>query len=121
MNSQLLLEKLYLHVNLGHTTEERQLPQWVSLQIKFEFNSFPDACNTDCLTDTVCYAHLVNDLQAFCDHRSFKLIESFAYQLYQFLKKKLAEKINTKTNISLCVTKNLKLATLEQASFSISD
>ena len=121
MNSQLLLEELYLHVKLGHTAEERHLPQCVSLQIKFDFCNLLDACHTDHLRDTVCYASLANDLQAFCDHRSFKLIESFTYQLFQFIKIKLAEKIHTKTNISLRVTKNLTLATLKQASFSISD
>ncbi|MGC1855115.1 MAG: dihydroneopterin aldolase [Candidatus Aquirickettsiella sp.] len=121
MNSQLILEKLNLHVKLGHTAEERHLPQKVTLQLKLGFDSLLDACTNDNLMNTICYANLADELQQFCDNRSFKLIEALAYQLYQFLKIKLSEKINDKINIFLCITKNPQLATLEQASFSISD
>ncbi|MFZ0218871.1 MAG: dihydroneopterin aldolase [Candidatus Aquirickettsiella sp.] len=121
MNSQLILEKLILHVKLGHTAEERQFPQKISLQIKLGFNQLLDACTNDNLMDTICYANLADDLQQFCDDRSFKLIEALAYQLYQFLKIKLSEKIHNKISIFLCITKNPQLTKLEQASFSISD
>lgn len=121
MNSQLILEKLNLHVKLGHTAEERQFPQKVSLQIKLGFDRLLDACTSDNLTNTICYAYLADELQKFCDDRSFKLIEALTYQLYQFLQIKLFEKINDKINISLCVTKNPQLPNLELASFSISN
>jgi len=121
MNSQLILEKLNLHVKLGHSIEERSLPQWVSVQIKLGFDNLPPACINDQLNDTICYAILADELQQFCDDHSFKLIEALAYQLYQFLKMKLSGKINGKISIFLCIAKNPQLATLEQASFSISD
>lgn len=121
MNSQLILEKLNLHAKLGHTAKERHLPQRISLQIKLGFDHLLDACTTDNLINTICYADLADDLQQFCDDRSFKLIEALTYQLYQFLKIKLSEKINGKISIFLCVTKNPQLAKLEYASFSISD
>lgn len=121
MYSQLILEKLNLYVKLGHTDEERQRLQKVYVQIKLDFDCLIDACTHDNLIYTVCYANLADDLQQFCDHRSFKLIEALAYQLYQELRLKLTEKINAKINISLCVTKNLQLPALEQARFSISD
>ena len=121
MNSQLKLEKLNLQVKLGHTVEERHLPQRISLQIKLVFDRLPEACINDSLMSTICYAELADDLQRFCDDRSFKLIEALTYQLYQFLKIKLSKKTNDKINIFLCITKNPQLAKLEQASFSISD
>lgn len=121
MKSQLIIEKLSLHVKLGHTPEERQLPQKVYIQIKLEFDHLPDACISDNLIHTLCYASLAEDLQQFCDHQSFKLIEALAYQLYQFLKIKLTEKLNAKVNIFLSVTKNPPLTHLEQATFSISE
>lgn len=121
MNSQLILEKLNLHVKLGHTTEERQLPQKIYVKIKLDFDRLPDACTRDNLIHTICYANLADDLQQFCDNRSFKLIEALAYQLYQFLKIKIAEKVNAKVNIFLCITKNPRLTKLKQASFSIGD
>lgn len=121
MNSQLILEKLNLLVKLGHSSEERSFPQWVSVQIKFKFSSLPAACINDQLTDTICYASLANELQQFCDKHSFKLIEALAYQLYQFLKKKLPKLLNIPINIFLCVTKNPQLTKMKQSSFSISD
>ena len=96
MNSQLILEKLNLLVKLGNSVEERQLPQKVSLQIKLGFDRLLDACTNDNLMNTICYANLADNLQQFCDDRSFKLIEALTYQLYQFLKIELSEKINDK-------------------------
>ncbi|MFZ2485707.1 MAG: dihydroneopterin aldolase [Candidatus Rickettsiella isopodorum] len=122
MNSQLILEKVNLLVKLGNSVEERQLPQKVSLQIKLGFDRLLDACTNDNLMNTICYANLADNLQQFCDDRSFKLIEALTYQLYQFLKIELSEKINDKKiNVFLCITKNPQLSKLEQASFSISD
>lgn len=120
MNSQLTLEKLNLLVKLGHSIEERSIPQWVSVQIKFNFSSLPTACINDQLNDTICYAILANQLQQFCDKHAFQLIEALAYQLYQFLKNKLS-KLDIPINIFLCVTKNPQLTEVKQSSFSISD
>ncbi|MES2998121.1 MAG: dihydroneopterin aldolase [Pseudomonadota bacterium] len=121
MYFQLVLKDIGLDVKLGHPEEERSLPQRVFLQVKLQFVDLPLACTTDNLQDTICYASLSCDLQKFCDCRSFKLIESFAYQLYQFLKKKIAEMTSEKINVFLCITKNPPLATLSQCCFIISD
>ena len=121
MNSQLILEKLNLLVKLGHTIEERSLPQWVSVRIKLGFDSLPPACFNDQLNNTICYAILADELQRFCDDHSFKLIEALAYKLYQFLKEKLSKIMNKQINIFLSITKNPQLSKIEQSSFSISD
>lgn len=121
MHCQLILNNLSLNVKLGHTEAERSLPQQVLVQIKLQFTEAPSACSTDNLQDTLCYATLSDELQKFCYSRSFKLIEFLGYQLYQFLKKKIAEMVSEKINIFLCVTKNPPLNNLEQSSFSISD
>ena len=121
MKSQLTLEKLNLLVKLGYSTEERSLPQWVSVQIKFNFSSLPIACINDQLIDTICYSTLAIELQQFCDKHSFKLIEALAYQLYQLLKKKLPKLLKIPINIFLSITKNPHLTEVKQSSFSISD
>lgn len=121
MKGQLILEKLNLKLKLGYSAEERSLPQWVSVKIKLCFPHLPAACSNDNLNSTLCYASLSEALQKFCDERAFKLIEAFAYQLYQFLKKKTFEIMHEKVNIFLCITKNPQLPQLEQASFSICD
>ncbi len=121
MKSQLIVKQLYLFVKLGHSVDERQTPQKVSIHLKLAFDRLLDACTNDNLIDTVCYARLAKAMQQFCDDRSFKLIEALTYQLYQFIKTKLPEHINNQVNIFLSVTKNPPLPTLEQTSFSISD
>lgn len=121
MNSQLTLEKLNLKVNLGYSAEERSFPQWISLRVQLSFTKLPLACINDNLNDTLCYASLSEDLQNFCNGRSFKLIEALTYQLYQFLKKKISAAISEQNNVFLCITKSLQLPTLEKSSFSIND
>lgn len=121
MKSQLTLEKLNLLVKLGHSIEERSVPQWISVKIKLRFSSLPTACINDQLTDTICYAALANELQQFCDKHSFKLIEALTYKLYHFLKKKLSKLLNIPINIFLCITKNPQLTEVKQSSFSMSD
>ena len=121
MNSQLTIKKLTLSVKLGHSVEERLYPQKVSIRIKLTFNGLLDACMNDDLASTLCYARLARAMQQFCDDRSFKLIEAFAYQLYQFIKTQLSDFLNDKITIFLCVTKNPPLSQLKHASFSIRD
>lgn len=121
MKSHLILQKLNLLVKLGHSIEERSLPQWVSVQIKFTFSRLPTACINDQLSGTICYASLANELQQFCNKHSFKLIEALTYQLYQFIKNKLSEMMDSQPTIFLCITKNPQLTKIERSSFSISD
>lgn len=121
MYCQLLLENISLKVNLGCLEEERSFPQRVMLQIKLQFASVPLASMTDNLHDTLCYDALACGLQEFCDTRSFKLIETLGYQLFQFLKKRISETTSEHVKVFLCVTKNPALINLEQASFVISD
>jgi 7,8-dihydroneopterin aldolase/epimerase/oxygenase len=121
MHCQLILKKLRLDVKLGYLDDERALTQRVSVDIKLQFANKPVACTTDNLLDTLCYANLSCELQQFCNGRSFKLIESLAYQLYQFLKQKITEITTEKLTIFLCVTKKPPLVNLAQSSFSISD
>jgi dihydroneopterin aldolase len=121
MFHQLTLDDVSLDVNLGHLEEERSLPQAVLLHIKFQFATFPLACTTDNLQDTICCAALSCELQKFCDNRSFKLIETLGYQLYQFLKEKIAEATSEKVSVFLRVTKNPLFVNLRRFSFEISD
>lgn len=120
MDCQLQLKDISLDVKLGHRKEERAFQQRVLVQITLRFETTPLVCTTDNLHDTLCYATLVNELQKFCDDRSFKLIEALSYQLYHFIKEKVVVMFVEKTTVFLCVIKNPPLSTLAQASFSIS-
>jgi 7,8-dihydroneopterin aldolase/epimerase/oxygenase len=118
---QLILKNISLNVKLGHLEEEHTSPQRVLVKVKLQFSTIPTACMTDNLHDTLCYAALSGDLQEFCNTRSFKLIETLGYQLYQFLKKKIAERTSASIKIFLCVTKHPSLINLRQSSFVVSE
>jgi 7,8-dihydroneopterin aldolase/epimerase/oxygenase len=118
---QLVLKNINLRVKLGHLEEERSYPQQVLAQIKLQFLTAPLACITDNLQDAICYAFLAEELQKFCETRSFKLIEALTYQLFQFLKQKMLEMNFEKVNLYLSITKNPPMPNLERSSFVMSD
>jgi dihydroneopterin aldolase len=118
---QLVLDNISVDVHLGHLEKERSLPQRVLLDITLRFVHPPLACLTDDLHDTICYASLSCDLQKFCAGRSFKLIETLGYQLYHFIKLRIAEITPEKIDVFLCITKNPLLANLSRSRFEISD
>ena len=121
MYCELILENISLNIKLGWLEEERAFSQQVLVQIKIRFSDIPTVCMTDNLRDGLCYSALSSDLQVFCDTRSFKLIETLGYQLYQFLKKKITELISEPIKVFVCVTKHPLFVNLERSCFVISD
>ncbi|NCX93347.1 MAG: dihydroneopterin aldolase [Gammaproteobacteria bacterium] len=116
MRSELTLNQFRLQVRLGWPEEERSHFQEVLLDLHLHFLNLPQACLTDELSDTVCYAMLAQDIQNFSAQKSFKLIEYFAHELYRFIKSKLGE-----VSIILTLTKTPPVAGLQHSAFTISD
>ena len=121
MHCQLVLENLILAVKLGHSEIERSSTQSVWLKIQLQSAGLVAACLTDDLQGTICYAWLGEQLQAFCDNRSFKLLEALGYQLYQHLKKLLLEVSEREFSIVLAVAKKPPLTTIDRSVFVIND
>lgn len=46
----------------------------------------PVSCETDDLSDTVCYAELTSLITAACEQKTYKLIEHLAYDIYTLIK-----------------------------------
>lgn len=106
-------------VYLGWTDEERTTSQKIALDITLRYPKLPEACVSDELGDTQCYAQLLEWAEAVCQSGSFKLIEHLAYRLYTTLKQHMNQPM---TRISVRVHKlDPPVASLKCASFLVSD
>lgn len=85
-HNQIKLNNLSLNLHLGWPEEERQEKQEVSVDIILKFSTMPPGCETDDLTDTICYDHLTKTITQHCQVKSYKLIEHLAYDIYQQIK-----------------------------------
>lgn len=122
MNYELAIESLALQVRLGVPDVERAVPQTVFVALAFQFTEPPAACFSDQISETICYATLAKQLQAFCDTKSFCLLETLGYQLYQHLKTDLLSNFSEQPiKIRLCVTKHPPLKNLQHAYVTIQD
>lgn len=108
IHSMLQLRGLELSVNLGWRKKERGAEQAVLLDIDIHFPHAPQACLTDDLQDTVCYAQLIQAIRLQSASKHFHLIEHLATDIYHFVKTHLP----TNTKISVRITKYPKIAGL---------
>ena len=97
----LTLDKLQLDLHIGAGEEERRTTQKIWVHLVFVFPLPPKACQSDKLEDTVCYHDICIKIKNYCHNKSFKLIESLAYQLYVVLR----EDIDPTVTLSLTVEK----------------
>lgn len=106
--SKLTLHRIELTVFLGWPASERKTAQTVLLDIDFHFPAFLKACETDELTDTICYADLIPQLQTYINAQSYKLLEHLTYDVYQWLHKKIMRE----AKLQIRITKFPPVATL---------
>jgi dihydroneopterin aldolase len=74
---------------LGWSAGERARPQEVEVGVRLEFAALPRACKTDELSDTVCYAQLLECAERVCTGREFRLVEHLAHVLADELRKEI--------------------------------
>jgi len=85
MQATLTIRTLRLQLFLGWTAEERAQPQAIDVDIEWLFHEPPPACQTDELSDTLCYHRCVDTIKQFCEGQEFRLIEHFTARLSQNL------------------------------------
>lgn len=78
INSQLSIRELKLLVRLGCTEQERAIQQQVHISIQVDFLHPPQACQTDQLVDTICYAQITQLIQNICSKKEYATIEHLA-------------------------------------------
>ncbi len=81
VHSVLQIQELVLACHLGCSIDEQKTPQEVRVSVRIEFAAVPDACLSDSLNDTVCYAQLCSQLTKAAAAQSFATVEHLARQL----------------------------------------
>lgn len=86
-NHTLILEDLKLNIYIGALAAERSKKQTVILQLKIIFPTPPRACKTAKLSDTICYAELIEKIKNYCKNKKFILIEELGTKIFNLVKK----------------------------------
>jgi len=90
IRSSLKIQELEFEVYLGCQREERKNAQAIRISLDIQFPQTPEACRTDKLDETICYAHLAELIEGFLDKREFQTIEFLAQEVYSRLKEETA-------------------------------
>jgi FolB domain-containing protein len=99
MFSTLHIKQLSLSVNLGWRNKERDQEQSVFLDMIIRFQEPPQACKSDDLDDTQCYATLITHIRQTIDAKHYKLVEYLTADIYQIALSVLPS--NTKLQIAI--------------------
>jgi dihydroneopterin aldolase len=92
MSSQAVLKisDLTLSVHLGCTPEEQSKKQEVRISFQIKLGQLPGACLSDSLSETVCYATLIESIKRAVDsHYKLNTVERLAQISFQNLKEQL--------------------------------
>ena len=87
---KLKLSNVKLNVYLGVYAYEQKAMQEVHLDLCINYHKIPDACFSDDLKDTICYASINTLLIKTALIKRYELIECLAQSLLQALKKTLS-------------------------------
>jgi len=89
MSGCLKVHNLRMEVRLGCSAEERQTPQAVEWNLQLFWKNLPMACESDSLSDTICYDELTKTIAAVCSSGEYKLIEHLAFKALQSIRPQL--------------------------------
>lgn len=123
MYRQLNITNYKTHIILGNNPEERNDKRPIIINISLRFLRGNAACNSDDLTNTVCYSSFLNFLEKKLENNNFKLIEKAAQFIYDSVTEYLKDNSN-KQDIQKrveCIKPNPPVNNLEAVSFVVSD
>lgn len=86
ITTRLQINSLILNLHLGWTKEEKITRQRVLLDLDLRFATPPDACQSDKLDDTLCYAKLLETIRNKLDSVRISLVEHLAKYIYDQIK-----------------------------------
>jgi dihydroneopterin aldolase len=106
-------------IRIGVTENERLIPKKVTFNIKFFFSKLPLSCNNDELNDTICYNHIAQIINLYCENNEVKLIEKLCFDIFNLLR----AEVNSNIKIWIKIIKHNPLTdnSLQQAEFEFSD
>jgi dihydroneopterin aldolase len=85
MIRQLNINNYIAYVVLGNNVQEKQKKRPVVVNVCIRFADDVPACHNDNIKDAICYASLLNFLNAKLDNISFNLIERMAQYIYDVI------------------------------------
>jgi dihydroneopterin aldolase len=85
----LRIEKASFQVRIGVTDQERARSQEVSLAVALRFSEVSEACTSDRLEDTVCYAELIAAAERQCTQQPYRLLEAMCHDVFVSLRREL--------------------------------
>lgn len=100
-SSSLVISALQLNLHLGWPDKERLKKQAIWLDVNISFSKSPKACLTDDITDTICYAMMVEAIKKHLARKKFRLVEHLAQEIYSVIKSLLPKK----SLLNICITK----------------
>ena len=90
LQSCIRLQNLELEAFLGWPDAERAIAQSIAIDVTLHFSTLPAGCVTDELSDTTCYATLVEQIRATVTAKPYRLIEHIGHAIYQTVKQAAA-------------------------------
>ncbi|OGT45932.1 MAG: hypothetical protein A3E83_02510 [Gammaproteobacteria bacterium RIFCSPHIGHO2_12_FULL_41_20] len=101
VKTRLSINGLKLNIYFGWPKDERLRKQLIHLDITLEFPQPPNACKTDQLADTFCYAKLAATIREEINLRHCRLVEHLAYEIYNIIKNVISQPVK----IGVAITK----------------
>lgn len=86
MKATLHVRRLELKVKLGWLSQEREHEQTIELDLDIHYPALPKACETDELSDTVCYAQLTDVIRQHIAKKEYRLVEHLGAEIYALTK-----------------------------------
>ncbi|MCB0308475.1 MAG: dihydroneopterin aldolase [Bdellovibrionales bacterium] len=77
-HSRLIIGPFRVNTSLGCEDEEHHILQEVEFTLTISFEHEPKSCESDLLSETVCYASVCQAIQSVASSRHFNLIEHLA-------------------------------------------
>lgn len=101
LSAELQINELCYFVSLGCSDAEKSILQEVLISVSVVFANPPQACESDDLQNTICYAQIADCLFVSFENQKFNTIEKLAMHSWQVVKKLCTEK----TQISIKINK----------------
>jgi dihydroneopterin aldolase len=98
--AQLAFDGLELAVHLGCEPEERALPQPVEVALRLAFAKPPEACRSDRLDDTVCYAEAVARIRSAASGAEFATLEHLAERIRSGLREWVPDGVGLRLRVT---------------------
>jgi dihydroneopterin aldolase len=89
-HTRLSLEDVVYFVRLGCSEAEREIPQEVRVKVSIDFAQAPQACRSDLLEDSVCYAQINETLEKICAEKAYATVEHLCQSCWEALMPLLA-------------------------------